>query len=113
TVVAAYVGVMALVVSRGVGPTNLVVLSDGATDEVFSNLPINDATEIEHQEGVVWRNARAMSRREVYICVIQPTTPGPGGRTKHRFLQIRGVEDPDIAAQVHELELLSGKWLSV
>ena len=113
TVMVAFVGGMNRVVSRSAHPGNVIVLSDGATDEVFSNLPINDATKIEHQEGVVWRNGRAMSSREVYICINQPTTPGPDGRTKHRFLQIRGVEDPDIAAQVHELELLSGKWLSV
>jgi ABC-type antimicrobial peptide transport system permease subunit len=62
---------------------------------------------------VVWQKGRALSSREVYICINQPTT-GPDGRSKHRFLQIRGVEDPDIAAQVHELELLpGGQWLSV
>jgi putative ABC transport system permease protein len=113
TVMVAFVAGMNRVVARSAHPGNVIVLSDGATDEVFSNLPINDATEIEHQEGVVWQNGRALSSREVYICINQPTTTGPDGRTKHRFLQIRGVEDPDIAAQVHELELLDGRWLSV
>jgi hypothetical protein len=113
TVMVAFVGGMNRVVARSAHPGNVLVLSDGATDEVFSNLPINDATEIEHQEGVVWQKGRALSSREVYICINQPTT-GPDGRPKHRFLQIRGVEDPDIAAQVHELELLpGGQWLSV
>jgi putative ABC transport system permease protein len=113
TVMVAFVGGMNRVVARSAHPGNVLVLSDGATDEVFSNLPINDATEIEHQEGVVWQKGRALSSREVYICINQPTT-GPDGRSKHRFLQIRGVEDPDIAAQVHELELLpGGQWLSV
>jgi len=113
TVMVAFVGGMNRVVARSAHPGNVLVLSDGATDEVFSNLPINDATEIEHQPGVVWQKGRALSSREVYICINQPTT-GPDGRSKHRFLQIRGVEDPDIAAQVHELELLpGGQWLSV
>ena len=113
TVMVAFVAGMNRVVSRSAHPGNVIVLSDGATDEVFSNLPINDATEIEHQPGVVWQKGRALSSREVYICINQPTT-GPDGRSKHRFLQIRGVEDPDIAAQVHELELLpGGQWLSV
>jgi cell division protein FtsX len=113
TVMVAFVGGMNRVVARSAHPGNVMVLSDGATDEVFSNLPINDATEIEHQEGVVKQKGRPLSSREVYICINQPTTPAPDGRMKHRFLQIRGVEDPDIAAQVHELELLSGQWLSV
>lgn len=31
---------------------------------------------------------------------------------KRRFVQVRGVEDPAIAADVHGLELLSGHWFS-
>jgi ABC-type antimicrobial peptide transport system permease subunit len=35
------------------------------------------------------------------------------GSDRRRFVQIRGVEDPEIAAQVHGLELLpGGKWFS-
>jgi cell division protein FtsX len=112
TIMVAFVGGMNRVVGRSAQPANVIVLSDGATDEVFSTLPISDAAEIEHQPGVVWKNDRPLSSREVYVFVNQPTI-GPDGRSKHRFLQIRGLEDPDIAAQVHDLELLSGKWFSV
>jgi ABC-type antimicrobial peptide transport system permease subunit len=112
TVMVAFVAGMNRVIGRSAHPGNVVVLSDGATDEVFSSLAITDATEIEHQEGPVWKDGRAMSSREVYIFINQPTT-APDGRSRHRFLQIRGVEDPDIAASVHGLELLPGShWFS-
>jgi cell division protein FtsX len=112
TIMIAFVGGMNRVIGRSAQPANVIVMSDGSTDEVFSNLPIAEATEIEHQPGVVWQNGRPLSSREVYVFVNQPTT-GPDGRSKHRFLQIRGLEDPDIAAQVHDLELLDGgRWFS-
>jgi ABC-type antimicrobial peptide transport system permease subunit len=39
--------------------------------------------------------------------------PTPAGqRPQHRFLQIRGVEEPDISAQVHGLVLVAGQWFS-
>jgi ABC-type antimicrobial peptide transport system permease subunit len=39
--------------------------------------------------------------------------PAPAGeRPKHRFLQIRGVEEPDISATVHGLVLVAGQWFS-
>jgi putative ABC transport system permease protein len=112
TIMIAFVGGMNRVIGKSAQPANVIVMSDGSTDEVFSNIPIAEATEIEHQPGVVWRNGRALSSREVYVFVNQPTV-GPDGRSKHRFLQIRGLEDPDIAAQVHDLELMpGGKWFS-
>jgi len=37
--------------------------------------------------------------------------PEPGGRQR-RFLQMRGVEDPIIAATVHGIELAQGEWFS-
>jgi ABC-type lipoprotein release transport system permease subunit len=111
TIMVAFVTGMNRVVGRSAHPGNVIVLSEGATDEVFSGLAITDATEIEHQEGVSWKDGRALSSREVYIFVNQPTT-GPDGRSKHRFLQIRGVEDADLAALVHGVELLQGTWLS-
>lgn len=112
TFMVAFVGGMNRVVGRSANPANVIVMSDGATDEVFSVLPISEATEIEHQPGVVKSNGRALSSREVYVFVNQPTT-GPDGRSKHRFLQIRGVEEPDVTAQVHDLQLLpGGHWFS-
>jgi len=112
TIMIAFVGGMNRVIGKSAQPANVIVMSDGSTDEVFSNIPIAEATEIEHQPGVVWQNGRGLSSREVYVFVNQPTV-GPDGRSKHRFLQIRGLEDPDIAAQVHDLELMQGgKWFS-
>jgi hypothetical protein len=111
TVMVAFVTGMNRVVGRSAHPGNVIVLSEGATDEVFSGLAITDATEIEHQEGVSWKDGRPLSSREVYVFINQPTT-GPDGRSKHRFLQIRGVEEPDLAAAVHGVELLKGTWFS-
>jgi cell division protein FtsX len=112
TIMIAFVGGMNRVIGKSGQPANVIVLSDGATDEVFSTLPIAEATEIEHQPGVVWQDGRALSSREVYVFINQPTT-GPDGRSKHRFLQVRGLEDPEITAQVHDLVLLpGGKWFS-
>src|SRR5262249_53808915 len=42
----------------------------------------------------------------------QPVSGQPGQRTKHRLLQIRGVEEPDISALVHGMELSTGTWFS-
>jgi ABC-type lipoprotein release transport system permease subunit len=57
-------------------------------------------------DGSVWVSM------EVYGNVTQelpPTTPG--GRPSFRFLQIRGVEDPNIAGKVHGLQLKpGGQW---
>jgi len=112
TIMIAFVGGMNRVIGKSAQPANVIVMSDGSTDEVFSNIPIAEATEIEHQPGIVKQNGRALSSREVYVFVNQPTV-GPDGRSKHRFLQIRGLEDPDIAAQVHDLALMpGGKWFS-
>jgi ABC-type lipoprotein release transport system permease subunit len=30
--------------------------------------------------------------------------------SKRRFVQVRGIEDPEIAAEVHHLDLLDGRW---
>jgi hypothetical protein len=94
-------------------PANVVCLSDGASDEAFSNLPMGAASDLAYQEGVV-RSAdgRPLCSREVYVFTNQDI-PGPAGqRPKHRFLQIRGVEEPDVSAQIHGLVLVSGSWFS-
>ncbi len=94
-------------------PANVICLSDGASDEVFSNLPMGAASDLAYQAGVVRAaDGRPLCSREVYVFTNQDV-PGPAGeRPKHRFLQIRGVEDPELSAQVHGLELVSGRWFS-
>lgn len=100
--------------SEGSGhPANVVCLSSGATDELYSNLPVSETSDLARQEGVA-RDAedRPLCSREVYIFVTQPMPVVEGSRRKHRFLPIRGVEEPDISALVHGLELSEGTWFS-
>jgi ABC-type antimicrobial peptide transport system permease subunit len=56
---------------------------------------------------------RPLSSREIYAIVNQPIPNAPPGGRQRRFLQIRGLEDPEIAAQVHKIELYpGGRWFS-
>jgi cell division protein FtsX len=100
--------------SQGSGrPANVIVLSDGASDELYSNLPVSESSEVARQEGVLRDEAsRSLCSREVYLLINQPVFGPEGQRAKHRFLPIRGVEEPEISALVHGLELASGTWFS-
>jgi hypothetical protein len=95
-------------------PANVICLSDGASDEQFSNLPLSQTGDLALQADVV-RDAkgRPLCSQEVYVFTSQ-TMPAPSDhdRPKHRFLQIRGVEEPEVSAEVHELILVSGAWFS-
>jgi putative ABC transport system permease protein len=94
-------------------PANVIVLSDGASDELYSNLALSEAGDLARQDGVLRDAAgRPLSSREVFVLINQPIAGGEGRRTKHRFLPIRGVEEPDLSALVHGLELSSGTWFS-
>jgi putative ABC transport system permease protein len=94
-------------------PGNVIVLSDGATDEVISNLTIGDLSEIENQPQVVRQDGRPLASRETYLVALQVVPNPDGGRPKRRFLQVRGIVDPQLTARVHNLELLpGGHWFS-
>src|SRR5262245_7371539 len=94
-------------------PANVICLSDGASDELYSNLPMGETSNLARQEGVVsGADGRPLCSREVYVFTNQGMPAPAGERPKHRFLQIRGVEEPDISAQVHGLELVGGTWFS-
>jgi len=100
--------------SQGSGqPANVIVLCDGASDELYSNLPMSETSDLARQDGVL-RDAvgRPLWSREVYVFINQPVPGRPGQRSKHRFLPIRGVEEPGLSALVHGLELSSGTWFS-
>jgi hypothetical protein len=94
-------------------PANVICLSDGAGDEAYSNLPLNVAGELALQDGVVRDpEGRPLCSREVYVFTRQELPAPAGGRLKHRFLQVRGVDDPQVSAQVHGLVLIAGRWFS-
>jgi hypothetical protein len=87
-------------------PGNVMVLSDGATDEAFSNLGFGDITQIVTRVPVEKDGeGKPLASWEVYIVVNQPIKePKPGGQ-KRRFVQVRGVDDPAISGRVHNLPL--------
>ncbi len=93
--------------TEGTGrPGNVLVLAESSTDEAFSNLSTGDLSEIENQPQVVrGENGRPLASRETYLVVNQPMANPRPGRPKRRFLQIRGIADPDLAAAVHDLRL--------
>ena len=95
-------------------PGNVMIMSEGSTDEAFSNLGFADATEIETQEGVARDEAgQALVSRETYLGISQQFVDRKTGLGKRRFLQVRGVDDPAMSAKVHGLKLAGGgEWFS-
>ena len=95
-------------------PGNVMIMSEGSTDEAFSNLGFADATEIETQEGVARDEAgKPMVSRETYLGISQQITDRKTGLLKRRFLQVRGVDEPAMSAKVHGLKLNpGGEWFS-
>jgi putative ABC transport system permease protein len=102
-------------------PGNVIVMADGATDELFSNLGRGDITQLPYHPDCVPRVRRVqhndkevpLASWEVYIVVNQPVPTPPGERQRRRFIQVRGIEDPVLSGQVHGLELYpDGNWFS-
>jgi putative ABC transport system permease protein len=94
-------------------PGNVMILSEGTTDESFSNLGFSDLGEIEYQPGVLRDRNRPLASRETYLVVNQPLPNPEPGQPQRRFLQIRGLDDPATAGRVHSLSLQpGGAWFS-
>jgi hypothetical protein len=94
-------------------PANVICLSDGAGDEAYSNLPVGAAGDLALQKGVARDAAgRPLCSLEVYVFTSQAVPVPEGQRSSKRFLQVRGVEEPDVSAAVHGLELIAGRWFS-
>ena len=105
-------GMYAMTDSTG-HPGNVMILSEGSTDETFSNLGFADSTDLETQEGVMKINGQALISRETYLIIVQPIINARPGRPFRRFLQVRGVDVPEMSATVHEMELAEGsQWFS-
>lgn len=113
TVMLAFVKGMQRLTENSGQPGNVIILSEGSTDEGFSNLGFSDVGDIENQPGVVVVDGKRMCSRETYLVVNQPiANPKPGG-PRRRFIQMRGVDDPEISAAVHGVRLLTnGRWFS-
>ena len=97
TVMLAFVNGMYQLTEGSGQPGNVMVLSDGATDELFSNLGFRDISEIEYQPGVL-RDGEPPAGQPGDVPGRQPADPQRASRTarKRRFLQVRGIDDPAI-----------------
>jgi hypothetical protein len=68
-------------------PANVICLSDGASDEMYSNLPLGQITELALQKGVQRDSrGRPLCSREVYVFTVQGVPTPAGQRPKTRFL---------------------------
>jgi ABC-type lipoprotein release transport system permease subunit len=96
-------------------PGNVLILSGGATDEMFGYLAPTDIDRVPWQpqlQPLLARDGdgRPLFSREVYLVVNQPL---PWAEIERRLVQLRGIEDPELAARVHGLQLLEGgRWFS-
>jgi len=122
-------GMNSLTENTGV-PGNVFVLSDGSTDEIFSNLGYGDLDNVEREvadqdekgnklkipvairEMELGGKTRKLASRETFYSINQvvPNTEPP----RRRFVQLRTFEDPQIAAEVHNVTLYNGgRWFGV
>jgi ABC-type lipoprotein release transport system permease subunit len=95
-------------------PANVLILSDGATDEIMSSIPSDDTVDTLGED--IKKNlatdagGRYLVSREVFVVANQPLEGSPGGRQR-RYVQMRGIEDADLARQVHDIQLYpGGRW---
>jgi ABC-type antimicrobial peptide transport system permease subunit len=129
TFMLAFVNGMTKLTENSAIPGNVIILSDGATDEIFSNLGYGDVTNIDRivvnldefdrplskpvTVKTFKRDGRTvyMSSRETY-CVVNQVIPNSNNR--RRFVQLRIVVDPEVSSKVHNLELLDKghEWFS-
>ncbi len=113
TLMLAFVTGMTKLTESSGHPENVMVLSAGTTDEGFSTLGIDDVGDIANQQGVLLEGTKRLASQETYMVVNQPLTNAPAGRPKRRFLQMRGIDDPQIAGRVHAVTLdKTGTWFS-
>jgi ABC-type lipoprotein release transport system permease subunit len=121
TVMLAFVQGMDRLTEGSGQPGNIIVLSQGAVDESFSDLPPSisvfhlpsDIQELVRREtddngkpGKYW------SVKEIYAVANQELPSPEGGEEGERSLQIRGVDGPLLAGKVHGIELARGTWFS-
>lgn len=127
---------------------NVFILSDGATDELFSNLGYGDVDNVARvtvdidekgnalpgsirvrravptpdgrlsvlqagQEPPAGQQPVFLASKEIYFVVNQPIPTKEGEQPRRRFNQMRAIQDPLIAAEVHNIQLYEGgQWFS-
>ncbi len=105
-------GMYALTKSSG-HPENVIILSEGSTDEGFSNLGFSDVGDIENQPALCVKMISHWSAAKRLQLVNQQIENPQPGRPRRRFIQIRGIDDPVMSGRVHFLDLHpGGDWFS-
>jgi ABC-type antimicrobial peptide transport system permease subunit len=102
--------------SKKTGPEgNVIILRDGANDELFSDLLIDANVQGLWQQPEVDRvdpkdeASPKLASQEIYSIATQELPPkNVGDRPTYRFLQMRGLEDCEMAMRVHRLKLREG-----
>src|SRR6516164_3084207 len=94
TIMMAFVNGMYRLTEGSAQPGNVVVLSDGATDELFSNLGYGDTSDLERDPPNIQHDeqGRPLASWELYLVVNQPvpdSSPVFKGGRRRRFLQLR------------------------
>lgn len=109
----AFVNGMYLLTTSSGRADNVVILSEGSTDEIMSNLGFSDIGDLENHPSAMVEGGLRLVSRENYMIVNQPLENAPPGRPSRRFLQLRGVDDPIVSGRVHGMELYpEGAWFS-
>ena len=111
-------------------PGNVFVLSEGSTDELFSNLGYGDVGKLELEKATTAPDGRnllapiavktlppkpgqsptRLCSRETYFVISQEVAGKNGGKSRIRFAQLRGIDDAEIAGKVHDVSLIKGEW---
>lgn len=114
TVMMAFVNGLYSLTENSGQPGNVVVLSSGSNDEGFSNLAFDDVRNVERMPGIVSDSeGDRMVSKEIFVVGNQQIPVAPGEKPRRRFVQIRGIENPQIAGKVHGLKLQpGGQWFS-
>jgi putative ABC transport system permease protein len=115
TVMMAFVtGMYNLTESSG-RPGNVILLQSGTTDEAFSKLPPNaDIYRLPEavRKAILKDGPVDLAAKEVFVVVNQPIPNAPATGKQRRFVQMRGLDRPAVAAKVHGVELQDGRWIS-
>jgi putative ABC transport system permease protein len=120
TFMLAYLNGLFQITGNAAVPGNIVILSAGAIDETMSNLgnasssnPIYLLNEEQKQYIARDERGRPIVSLEAYMPGNQPIPESAGSGRRRRFLMIRGLTDPAMTAQVHNLRLKNGgAWFS-
>ena len=96
-------------------PGNVIMLQSGTTDEALSKLPPGaDIGRLPQavRDGILRESNVPLVAKEVFVVVNQPIPNAPPTGKQRRFIQMRGLDRPAVAARVHGIVLEDGRWIS-